>query len=342
MRAKQIYLVLLVAQLSLGLIFATTQAVRAAAPGRAAWLCAFVSEAATLRVFAVAYGRGSLVVVAGGAVMNLLAAACAILLTPPALLRSPLSPAALALLATLCWLVFDTWFAKQDTRAAAGFLSKPGTTVPDFALLTTDGRAVRAAALTWPAAGHAIGKTSARAVGGAGTAGTRDEPAVPAVQLPRVLLIFIRGNWCTVCMAQINSFVEAAPLMSAHGVAVHFVSSQGMAEQRRLETLLKRTPYGVLQDTDNALAAKWGLLSRGAVPPLVTAGLPDAAIPAAVLLERDRTSELEAIADNAPRDSGMRLVRAWLSGDYRHRVEPLEVVAALGPGSASSRGPIRA
>ena len=346
MRARSAFSVALLAQLSMGSacalhgIFTSNCTL--------AFVCALLCELATVRVFlhqgtsaaagpAAAAGRAAaagvpVVYVAAG--VNVIAAVAAIALTPPALLTDVCSPAALAVQAALCWLGFDYWYAQQDTAHVAAFVREPGAAVPNFELQSPT--AVRIAA-KW------------LAVDPVRTRGAEDGSEAPVRRTPTryVCLVFLRGNWCTVCMAQINAFVEAAPLLKAHDVALYFVSSQPILEQRRLQSMLKHTPYGVLHDEGNAVARAWGLLAEGVVPLWkTTAGQghsPDAAIPSALLLERDGveeghveaavTARLESAAATADATagapSGLHVVKAWVSQDFRSRVDPMGIITAL-------------
>ena len=65
------------------------------------------------------------------------------------------------------------------------------------------------------------------------------------------VFIFIRGNWCPLCMGQVNEVCAAADTFTAAGIRVAFIAPQSVAKTR---ALAKGRPDGIAfySDIDNA------------------------------------------------------------------------------------------
>jgi peroxiredoxin len=141
----------------------------------------------------------------------------------------------------------------------------------------------------------------------------------------RVVLVFFRGSWCPYCDLQMRAFHDRWEEIEATGVqfAAIFPSTPKslpeMVDDQRLA-------FTVLSDQGNAVTERYGLLSefnaadqemhRGAGIDLSTVNGGDSnwatPAPAMFVIERDGT-----------------VASACVFGDFRHRVGPDEVLAAL-------------
>jgi len=141
---------------------------------------------------------------------------------------SNLAPA----LATVGWIgfvLYAYWYSGYGRRPSANL--RVGATLPTFTVKNIHGASVSSARLT-------------------------DKPAI---------LIFFRGNWCPLCMAQIKELVSRYKDISALGVRVALISPQ---PHRNTIGLAKK--YGVkfdfLTDQGNAAARLLGIEISHGIP----------------------------------------------------------------------------
>jgi len=139
-----------------------------------------------------------------------------------------------------------------------------------------------------------------------------------------VVLVFYRGAWCPYCNLQLSVYQGALADIRDAGATLVAVSPQTpdqsltLAEQHALE-------YPVLSDAGNVVAAQYGLVYTVAEPVTETLGelgvnLSD--------YNGDESNTLPAATTFVIGQDG--LIRfAAVSGDYRWRVGPEEVLAAL-------------
>jgi peroxiredoxin len=139
-----------------------------------------------------------------------------------------------------------------------------------------------------------------------------------------VVLVFYRGAWCPYCNLQLAAYQSALADIRAAGAALVAVSPQTpdqsltLAEQRDLA-------FPVLSDAGNRVAGEYGLV--------FTAGEEATATMSGLGVELsnfngDDTNTLPAASTFViGRDGRIRF--ASVSGDYRWRVGPDEVLAAL-------------
>jgi len=139
-----------------------------------------------------------------------------------------------------------------------------------------------------------------------------------------VVLVFYRGAWCPYCNLQLAAFQAALPDLRATGATLVAVSPQTpdqsltLAEQRALE-------FHVLSDAGNATARAYGLVFTQSET--TTAALRGLGVDLAAF-NGDGTNTLPAPSVFViGRDGAIRF--AAVSGDYRWRVGPDEVLAAL-------------
>lgn len=201
------------------------------------------------------------------------------LLIAPGLLLAIYSPltAVLGGFATLGWLLYLYWYSRLERSANTQL--QVGQPLPEIHLHGPAGEPV--SSRDW------LGQTS--------------------------LLIFYRGNWCPLCMAQIGEVAAQYRELSARGVKVRLISPQPEAQTR---TLAER--FGVvfefLVDTQLAAARRLNILAEGGLP----AGLEvqgydaDTVMPTVVIVDADGIVRYCDLTDN-----------------YRVRPEPAEFLAEL-------------
>ncbi len=139
-----------------------------------------------------------------------------------------------------------------------------------------------------------------------------------------VVLVFYRGAWCPYCNLQLAAFQSALGDIRAAGAALVAVSPQTpdqsltFAEQKALE-------FPVLSDVGNAVARDYGLVfTQGDA---VTATSRKLGIELADFNGDDSNALPAASTFVIDTDGVIRF--ASISGDYRWRVGPEEVLAAL-------------
>jgi peroxiredoxin len=139
-----------------------------------------------------------------------------------------------------------------------------------------------------------------------------------------VVLVFYRGGWCPYCNLQLAAFQSALAELRAAGAALVAVSPQtpdeslSVAERHALE-------FPVLSDAGNAVARTYGLVFRQSEAATTTSrglGIELAAY------NGDDSNTLPAASTFVIGPDGV-IRFASVSGDYRWRVGPDEVLAAL-------------
>lgn len=84
----------------------------------------------------------------------------------------------------------------------------------------------------------------------------------------QTLLVFFRGNWCPLCMAQLRELTVRADQLAAVDVQVRFISNQGVARSRELAATLELPDhFEVLDDRKLAAAERLGIADIGGTPP---------------------------------------------------------------------------
>lgn len=105
-----------------------------------------------------------------------------------------------------------------------------------------------------------------------------------------LLLMFYRGNWCPLCMAQIREVAEEYQALAARGVQTLLISSQPHDNTASLARKFD-VDFRFLVDKDNQVARKLGILAENGTP----AGLQalgytsDTAMPTVVLTDASKT-----------------------------------------------------
>ena len=139
-----------------------------------------------------------------------------------------------------------------------------------------------------------------------------------------VVLVFYRGAWCPYCNLQLAVLQHALTDIRATGATLVAVSPQSpdqsltLAEQKALE-------FPVLSDAGNAVASKYGLVFTQSEAVTSTSRQLGIELPH---FNGDDSNTLPAPSTFVISEDGM-IRFASVSGDYRWRVGPEEVLAAL-------------
>lgn len=132
-----------------------------------------------------------------------------------------------------------------------------------------------------------------------------------------MVMVFYRGNWCPLCMAQVREIAGQYQQLADKGVEVMLISPQPHTESAALADKFD-APMQFLVDKDNAMAEKLGIKAENGLP----AGLQalgydsDTVMPTVVITDAKGTILLADLTDN-----------------YRVRPEPdvfMEVLAKAG------------
>ncbi|MDY6812870.1 MAG: redoxin domain-containing protein [Pseudomonadota bacterium] len=132
------------------------------------------------------------------------------------------------------------------------------------------------------------------------------------------VLLFFRGNWCPLCMAQIKEIAAQYQALDRRGVRVALISPQSQAQTEKLAARFA-VPLQFWRDPELTAAATLEIVHRNALP----AGLgllgydPDAVLPTVIVL-----------------DANGRVLLADQTDNYRLRPEPATFLAALDEAAA--------
>ena len=132
-----------------------------------------------------------------------------------------------------------------------------------------------------------------------------------------MLMIFYRGNWCPLCMAQIKEIAGQYRELAEKGVEIMLVSPQS---QSHTVSLAQRfdAPMSFLVDQDNAMAKRLGIAAENGLP----SGLQ--------VLGYDSDTVMPTVIMT---DAAGKILFADLTDNYRVRPEPevfLQVFAQAG------------
>ncbi|MEM0948186.1 MAG: redoxin domain-containing protein [Pseudomonadota bacterium] len=82
------------------------------------------------------------------------------------------------------------------------------------------------------------------------------------------LLVFFRGNWCPLCMAQLRELRARADQLAKANVQVRFISNQSAEKSVALATKLDLPPhFQILRDRNLRAADRLGIADMGGAPP---------------------------------------------------------------------------
>ena len=181
-----------------------------------------------------------------------------------------------ALLGTMLLAIYVFWYSRFHRQSSHQL--EVGKKMPEFELAGPDGAIFRSAELN-------------------------GSPAI---------LVFYRGNWCPLCMAQIREIADRYQDLESLGVKVVLISPQNAAHTRKLAER-HGLSFRYLIDESNRLAESLGIALRNGVP----AGLPgdfaaDTVMPTVVAVNSSGTIVYSDQTDN-----------------YRMRPEPDIFIAIL-------------
>ena len=195
------------------------------------------------------------------------------------------APALVALASAANFLLYLFWYSRYGRFPDARL--DVGATLPEFELTDSNGEVFRSSSL-------------------------RGAPAV---------LLFYRGNWCPLCMAQIDEIVDRYEQLQKLGATVCLISPQ--PEEHTLKLAQKHgVDFRFLIDRDNALANELGIGVKNGVPLGVAGNYPpDSVMPTLVVTSPNGTVVFSDQTDN-----------------YRVRPEPDVFLAIPATRSGNARG----
>jgi len=120
------------------------------------------------------------------------------------------------------------------------------------------------------------------------------------------LLLFYRGNWCPLCMAQIKEVAEAYQQLAAMGVKTYLISPQSAKHSSSLSRKFK-LDFNYLVDKGNKVAKGLGIYAQNGLPMgLQVLGYDsDTVLPTVLILDKEG-----------------KIIFADLTDNYRVRPEP--------------------
>jgi peroxiredoxin/ketosteroid isomerase-like protein len=149
-----------------------------------------------------------------------------------------------------------------------------------------------------------------------------------------VVLTFYRGQWCPYCNLQLRAYQQALGEISARGASLVAVSPQ-LPDYSRSMADSNELAFTVLTDAENRTARRYGLVFT------VADDMHEVYLAAGTDLLRynggsERSWELPVPGTFIIAPEGT-VVFAHVDGDYRHRAEVSEILAALDPFAARPR-----
>lgn len=127
------------------------------------------------------------------------------------------------------FLIYVYWYSRLGRQKST--LLEPGTQLPELIFETPLGKKVSLASFT-------------------------GQP---------VLMLFYRGNWCPLCMAQIREIAQGYRTLSERGARLLMVSSQPHEQTSSLAEKFD-APLEFLVDNDNLVAEKLGIIHNDGLP----------------------------------------------------------------------------
>jgi len=171
-------------------------------------------------------------------------------------------------------LLYVFWYSPIDRSGAK---IEVGQALPDFTLYSAKGEKVESKTL-------------------------RQQPA---------LLLFFRGNWCPLCMAQIKEIAASYQELERRGVKVFLVSPQSEKQSKSLAKQFD-APMEFMVDKDLQAARQLGLVHENGTPMGMMGYESDTVMPTAILT-----------------DNNGKVIFADLTDNYRVRPEPQTFIDML-------------
>lgn len=171
-------------------------------------------------------------------------------------------PTSVALAAAIIFLMYVYWFSRFGRFDNASLMV--GSKLPGFSLKDLDGKPFTSSSLA-------------------------GSPAV---------VIFYRGNWCPLCMAQIREIADRYQDMAAMGIQVALVSPQSDEHTRDLAARLD-VPMTFLVDEGNKVAEQLGIAVSHGVPMGISGDYdPDTVLPTVIVSNENGTILFSDQTDN--------------------------------------------
>jgi len=112
------------------------------------------------------------------------------------------------------------------------------------------------------------------------------------------VLLFYRGNWCPLCMAQIGELVDRYQQMEDLGISVCLISPQSQGHSQALARKHK-VPFRFLVDYENKVAESMDIAVKNGVPAGVPGGYdPDTVMPTLIVTNAAGTIVFSDQTDN--------------------------------------------
>ena len=112
------------------------------------------------------------------------------------------------------------------------------------------------------------------------------------------VLLFYRGNWCPLCMAQVHELVDRYQDMEALGITVCLISPQPEELTRKLAQQYD-VPFRFLVDEGNAVAESLNIAVKNGVPVGIPGGYdPDTVLPTLIVTNEKGTILFSDQTDN--------------------------------------------
>ncbi|OUR94901.1 hypothetical protein A9Q81_14125 [Gammaproteobacteria bacterium 42_54_T18] len=138
-------------------------------------------------------------------------------------------PVIVAVVAFIGFQLYNRWYSNLDRTESV--LLKEGQQLPEFTVYRTDGREFSSSEFN-------------------------GSPA---------LILFYRGNWCPLCMAQIREIAAQYKEMADKGIKIALVSPQPESHSKKLSDKFD-VPFLFLVDKNNAAAEKLNIAMKDGLP----------------------------------------------------------------------------
>lgn len=172
-------------------------------------------------------------------------------------------------------LLYDFWYSRYGGRDVS--VLSVGKTLPEFTLYFPDGKAL-------------------------GSAEIKRSPA---------LILFYRGNWCPLCMAQIKEIAKQYRSLNERGVTIYLVSNQPDENSAKLAEKFN-VALNFMIDKNGAVAEKLRIKQPGGTPAGIMGYDADTSMPTVVITNGEG-----------------EIIFADLTDNYRVRPEPETFIKVL-------------
>jgi peroxiredoxin len=186
-----------------------------------------------------------------------------------------LGPLAMAIIGMTGFFLYNYWYSSFGGRNSAQL--KIGSPLPALTLQTTDGEDVSTSSL--------LGKPT--------------------------IFLFYRGNWCPLCMAQIQEIADDYKSLADRGAQIALISPQSHDNTQELATRFD-VPFLFFVDHENRAAKALDIVMTDGVPLGITGYDPDTVMPTVIIT-----------------DATGRIIFLDQTDNYRVRPEPSTFIAAL-------------